>query len=346
MRKVVIVTVYNSLNAGSFFQATFLYKTLEKLGYDAAFLNTGARNLGKQAFIEMLSLCKHGDFRGAIEKVKTAKLFEEKLKEYQIIKETDVEKDIFVLGSDEIWNVNRECMSKYPVFWGKGLNYKRSISYAPSINKATTKELQSYPFVSESLENLHAISVRDTYSKDELSQITNREIVEVCDPTVLVYPEAYNAIENNCKYSNYVLIYAYYNAFTNEEIEAIKAFATKYNKKIIAFGMTQRWCDYNVYGSPDDFLMYIKYADYVCTCTFHGTMLSLIFQKQFAVIGKKKPRKVQELMNRMELNRFANANTLEAKLLEKYDYEQCDKCLVEWKESSLNYLVHNIEEII
>lgn len=346
MGKIVIVTVYNSLNAGSFFQATFLYKTLVNMGYDAAFLNTGARNLGKQALIEMLSLCKHGDFRGAVEKVKTAKLFDEKLKRYRITKNIDLENDIFVLGSDEIWNVNRECMSKYPVFWGKGLNYERSISYAPSINKATVTELQSYPFVLESLEHLHAVSVRDTYSKNELSQITSRSIEEVCDPTVLVYPEAYESIENKCKYSEYILIYAYYNAFTDEEIKAIKSFAAKHNKKIIAFGMTQRWCDYNVYGSPDDFLMYIKYADYICTCTFHGTMLSLIFQKQFAVIGKKKPIKVQELMNKVELDRFANSKSLEEKLLEKYDYGQCDKCLTQWRESSLNYLKRNIEELL
>lgn len=343
--KIRIVTVYNSLNAGSFFQATFLYKTLQNMGYEVSFLKTGARSLSKQAFRETLSLCKHFDIKGAIEKIKTAQNFSRMLKEYNISEEYDKNKDVFILGSDEIWNVNRACMSKYPIFWGDGLNYERCISYAPSINKATLDELKRYNFVSESLQKIHALSVRDKYSREVLEQMTNRTIEEVCDPTVLVYPEAYSDIVNNCKYSDYILIYAYYNAFSNEEVKAIEAFAKKHNKKIVAFGMTQRWCDYNVYGSPEEFLMYIKYADYICTCTFHGTMLSLIFQKQFAVMGTKKPIKVQELMDSMRLNRFTTAAELENKLLEQYDYHKCDNQLKEWKERALVYLHNSIDSL-
>ena len=49
MKKVYVVTVFNSLNSGSFLQATSLYKAISGMGYDVSFLDTGARNLWKRA---------------------------------------------------------------------------------------------------------------------------------------------------------------------------------------------------------------------------------------------------------------------------------------------------------
>lgn len=342
--KVNIVTVYNSLNPGSFLQATSLYHALEEMHYDVSFYDAGIRNLWKQALIESLYLCKNRNFSKIGEKFKLARLYAEELKNYHITKTVDKEQDVFVLGSDEIWNVARENMAQYPILWGKGLNYQQTFSYAPSLNNATEDDLKKYEYVQEALEQLHAISVRDKYSCDTLSKVTGKNVTEVCDPTVLVFPKAYQQIENRCITSNYILIYIYKGSVSDEDIEAIKKFAKKENKKLVAFGATQKWCDINVNGSPHDFLMYIKYADYVCTSTFHGTMLSMIMNRQFAVLGEKN-RKVQELMDSVHLERHATGETLETVLKTAYDCAQVNKRLTEMKQNGLEFLKTSIENI-
>lgn len=341
--KVKIVTVHNSLNPGSFLQATSLYKAVEKLGYTVEFYDAGVRNIWKQACIESLYLCKNKKFKDIGDKFKIARIYTRLLQEYNISKSIEPT-DIYILGSDEIWNVARKNMASHPVLWGKGFNLSRTISYAPSINNATEQDLLKYDFVKAALEHLKAVSVRDRHSKECIEKITDRTIYEVCDPTVLAFPEKYQEIENHCICENYILIYIYSKSVSEDEIQAVRDFSKKTGKKLIAFGAAQGWCDFNINGSPDDFLMYIKYADYVCTSTFHGTMLSIIMNKQFAVLGKKN-RKVQELMKTVQIERQATKDTLENILLTEYDCAQVNKRLLELRNEGLKFIQSNLEEI-
>lgn len=342
--KVKIVTVYNSLNPGSFLQATSLYQAVNSLGYNCSFFNTKSRNLRKRAFLESLYLLKKGRLKAVVEKYKTVNVYLKALSEYKI--EDDIaEDDIYVLGSDEIWNVARENMAKYPVFWGQGLDYKRCLSYAPSLNNATADDLTEYNFVKEALENLSAISVRDSFSKEQLSSLTNRPVELVCDPTVLVYPDRYATVPEECELNSYILVYIYANSgITQKQIDEVTSFARENGKMIVAFGASVKWADKFVNGSAEDFLKYIKNADYVCTSTFHGTMLSLIFQKQFAVFGRKN-RKVKELMDTMQIDRQVEDGTVETVLTTVYDYQACDGKLRNLHDYGINYLKEQISAL-
>lgn len=341
--KVNIVTVFNSLNPGSFLQATSLYSAIEMMGYDVCFLDIKARSIRKQALVESLYLIKNGLFSSIPDKWKIVRLYLELLKKYQISTQINKE-DLYVLGSDEIWNVERENMSKYPAFWGKGLGYSKCISYAPSVNNASSKQLCKYDFVRESLMGLHDISVRDQKSLNELSTLTDRPITEVCDPTLLVYPGRYEKLVGQCPFDEFLLVYIYKGSVSDEDVNSIVNFAREKKKKIIAFGASHKWVDININGDPNDFLLYVKHADYVCTSTFHGTMLSLIYKKQFAVLGKKN-RKVHELLDSFGIERFADSTNLKKILLEAYDIEMCDKKMKYMRDKGLEFLKNNLEQM-
>lgn len=343
--KVVIVTVYNSLNPGSFLQATSLYETIEKLGYPVAFLNTGARDLDRIARKEMYYLVRKGHFKDAITKKKVAQLYKRLLTRYKVVDTVDFDNDIVVLGSDEIWNVSRKEMTDYPVFWGKGLNYNRTISYAPSINLATEDDLRECDFALEALNNLRSISVRDKYSQDIIKTIANRDIMLECDPTILAYGEKYDGINADIPNKDYILIYAYNKHFSKNDIDSIRKFAKKQEKSILAFGIKQDWCDYYVNGSPSDFINYIKHADYVCTGTFHGTMLSIILKKQFAVLGMKKSEKVEQLLKEFDDSRITDCDNLENVLLTPIDTEGYDNKLKSMQANGIEFLVNNLKMI-
>lgn len=344
-KKVYVVTVYNSLNPGSFLQATALYRVLNNAGYEVSFLKTGARSLFKQAIIESIYMIKKMQITSVISKFISAHKFAKRLSSYKVRKTFDRDKDIFVLGSDEIWNVSRKNMAQHPIFWGEGLPIERCVSYAPSINNATEIDLNKYSFVKQCLDKMHAISVRDSYSKTMLNKFTNKNIVQVCDPTVLLPREEYLNFENECPYSNYILVYIYNKAVSKQDIDAIVEFAKKKNKKLISFGANYKWCDINVKGEPYDFISYIHHADYVCTSTFHGTMLSIIYQKQFAVLGKKN-RKVLELLETVKLStRQADAFTLNEILELDYNHKECEARLDELRRESIEFLMTSIETI-
>jgi len=348
MSKVYVVTVYNSLNSGSFLQATSLYNAIKNLGYDVSFLDTGARDLSKQAKKEFWYMAKKLEIRSAFAKFVQAKNLTRELEAYDVVKYDENfngDDDIFVLGSDEIWNVARKDMASYPIFWGKGLPLANTLSYAPSLNNATKEDLEKYSFVNEALEGLKAVSVRDTYSHETVSEVTDREILEVCDPTLLMPAESYDERIHDVPEKDYILIYIYKKAVSEDDIAAIVSFAKKHNKKLVAFGSNFGWCDKNVTGSAFDFLSYIKQADYVCTSTFHGTLFSTLFLKKYVVLGNKN-RKVGELLKCFGIDRKCDSSTLEQVIDSDYDYEQVKGTISAMRDNGLGYLKKSIDSIM
>ena len=67
----------------------------------------------------------------------------------------------------------------------------------------------------------------------------------------------------------------------DKEIEIIKKYAKKHKLYIVSVGFYHNWCDTCVDGSPIDILGYFKYAKYIITDTFHGSVISLITNANF-----------------------------------------------------------------
>ncbi|MGN0181269.1 MAG: polysaccharide pyruvyl transferase family protein [Candidatus Ornithomonoglobus sp.] len=344
-KNIYIVTVYNSMNPGSFLQATAIYRAVEKLGYNSVFLETGARNIKTESYIKAFHKAKKLRFSEAKERIELGARFEDALKDYRTGKCADPSDSVFILGSDEIWNAARPSMARYPIFWGKGLPLERCMSYAPSINYAQHKDIAKHKYAVEALNKLQALSVRDLYSKQILSEFTDRDIKILCDPTVLLTVDDYIEMEAECEYSGYILAYIYSNKVAREDIRALRKFADKKKKKLISFGEENSWCDKCVKGNAFDFLTYISHADYVCTSTFHGTMLSVIYNKQFASFSTEN-LKVSELLGSLNLPRLAAASNLEEIIETKYDYDAVNKQLMEMRTTSIEYLENGIKEIL
>ena len=344
MKKIQIVTVYNSINPGSFLQATALYHFFEKNGYEVSFMDTGARNLFTQVVLSVVYTVKRKNITQIPAKIKLGLRYKKQLDGYRVEKTHDTKNTVFVLGSDEIWNVARKDMARYPIFWGDGLPLSQCISYAPSLNNATEEDLMNYSFVQAAMNGLYAVSVRDKYSQKTLKKYADREIEVVCDPTVLLQKSDYEKIESRCDEKNYLLIYIYNRTISEAEIAAICRFAREKGLKILAFNQDCPWCDKIVRGTAIDFLTYISHADYICTSTFHGTMLSAIYGKKFAVMGNKN-RKVSELLATLEINCRADENSLENILEHGYDTEKLKQRLTKLRASGVEYLQRNMEAI-
>ena len=164
-------------------------------------------------------------------------------------------------------------------------------------------------------------------------------------PLEKVKNKVYNVGKIKIKY-NYILIYSYDGRIKSEkEINSIQLFAKKNNLKIISAGLYQSWCDKNISASPFELLSYVRNAKYVVTDTFHGTVFSIKYNKQFATLirGSNK-QKLSDLLMRfgLESRKVLNVDFLSDILEQKIDYEPINNFIYKQNENSISYLNDNI----
>lgn len=342
---IKIITVYNSLNPGSLLQAISLYEILEKKYKNVQFQITNIRNpyiSGFKVFIKLiLKIQIKNSFKQLIMPFKYNKI----LKLYNKTKKINKD-DIYVLGSDEIWNVSRNDMIKHPILWGNKLNKSRCISYAPSINNSTVEDIQKHKFIVNALNELSAISVRDKHSKETIEKIINKDIKLTCDPTMLIAKEEFQKKEIKIKENNYIFIYGPERCFSRSAIKEIKRYAKENNKRIISYYFYHNWCDKTLYGSPFEFLGLISQADYVFTSTFHGTIFSIMYNKKFVSFGENN-KKVDELLEYFNLNvKYNNTKNINQILEQNFNYKKVNQKISEYRNESKKYLYNSIDKIL
>ncbi len=198
--------------------------------------------------------------------------------------------DGFITGSDQVWNLNFFRPGYFLGFADKG---RKKISYAASV---AMKEYSSdqKEYVKKQLEGFSAISVREDSAKDIIQELTDLDVQVVVDPVLLLSADEWSAMcSDNISENNY--IFTYFLGHNMQARSVCNEFARRNGLKIITIQMAKkdgRLIDEN-FGdiikndaSPEDFLALIKNAAYVFTDSFHATVFSYLFRKQFFVFDR------------------------------------------------------------
>ena len=202
------------------------------------------------------------------------------------LKENPPKADIYITGSDQVWGGWLE--PNYLIFAPKE---KKRIAYAVSFGKRElTKEHQNN--IQNWVRRFDAVSVRES-SGVEICRKMGVEAVHLLDPTLLIDDKDYLPADAvRMEKHKYVFCY-----FINEHnpdnlrITDIESFCSGLGAKLKITGIegpetivpSQYICQY----APEEWLNHYKYADYVFTNTFHGTVFSIIFRKKFCVLLQK-----------------------------------------------------------
>lgn len=352
--KVGILSMQRVINYGSFLQAYALKNLIECLGHEAYFVDVkkgrqlgsvvkSNSHAGKVKLFELPKRIEH-----VLYVKKRNKLFQNKLFEEYGINSPKEESDLdfLVIGSDEVFN----CLQRSS--WGLSLQLLGktlipAISYAASCGYTTYDKLQKLNItneISDSLKQFKAISVRDKNTANVVKTVSNVDPLMHLDP-VLVYDWKKETEKVDCKFKDYILVYGYDNRINDvEEIKAIKKFAKGHGKKLISFGVYQRWCDKNVLCDPFQLVKYFMMADYVITETFHGTVLSIKCNKQFAAIVRDSNRnKMLDLLSKFGLeDRASEIKQLNNVLETPIDYSTVNEIVKKERERAIEYLNTNI----
>ena len=231
-----------------------------------------------------------------IERNKIIEKFSNKIPHSKIIyNESNIELankeyDIFIAGSDQIWNP-MICYNKPAFFLDFSDCEKRKISYAASIARDDLIEKQIIE-IKNLLENFDYISLRENnYGNLNLK---NKKI-EIClDPTLLLTNSEWTKICSK-PLLNIPYIFCYIFSDDNKIRKFAKRLSKYLNIKLITLPYLSGHFRFNdlFFGdkrlfnvSPEDFLSLIKNAKYVITDSFHASVFSIIFQKQFYVFER------------------------------------------------------------
>ena len=312
-KKVGILTFQDAHNYGASLQAYALKKYITDLGYDAKIINYHHQNLpyGSPREREI----PEGASQEEIEKIKYSEKdylerydkFEKVIDdlvdhEKEILRHEDdlakLDIDFWVSGSDQIWNtditveMNKGYFLDFPT---KG----KKITYAVSMGKSKLEEKFETDF-KRVLENIDHISVREDALRDYAKSFTDKEVIRVVDPTLLLERDSYNSLvkENKIK-EKYLLLYT----LVSDErlIKIAKRIAEEKNLKIIELNeckVKDSEFEQVSNAGPEDFLTLIKNAEVILSNSYHGTIFSIIFGKEFYTLPmKNRNARMETLLN-------------------------------------------------
>ena len=196
-----------------------------------------------------------------------------------------------ITGSDQVWNFqwfNPAFFLEIP-----GCRAKR-IAYAASAGKSRFNDSQE-AYLRKVLPAFQAISVRETDLADRLNAILGtNSVIATVDPTLLLSAEEWKAIASpRLIRGKYLFCYFLHNdknlsklarqfaRIRHLKIATIPFAGLEYNETDMRFGKYRFDA-----VAPEAFLSLILHADYVFTDSFHASVFSLLFGKQFVSLPR------------------------------------------------------------
>lgn len=355
MNNIGIITFHFAYNFGSNLQAYALKFLLENRGYSVKILNfiyekdfnqyrlfrvDSYLKRPKSFMTDILFYNKNKVRKNNFELFaeKYLNLTQKKYYNYEEMKELNSEFDIFICGSDQIWNL--DCTQGVePAYFLKFVNKdKLKIAYAPSL--AHVKFAKNYDEdLKKAINDLDYISVREESTLPLIQPLTEKKVSVVLDPTLLLDQKDYELIiDQNKNESEYIFVYML--EYSVELVKYCNEFSSKKGIKVIyiANNKFSEIKGENAFGiGPDKFLKYIKEAKYVITNSFHATVFSIIFNKKFVTFTtKRSSSRMVDLLDKLGIPEcIYNENF---NIDKDIDYDMVQKNLIDMRKTSLEYL--------
>lgn len=252
--------------------------------------------------------------------------------------------DAFICGSDQIWNLECTHGLNDAYFLQFVQKDKVKIAYAPSAGAYSIDGAMAEN-IKRILMTFTKVSVREDRLKEELEKICPREIEVVLDPTLLLSSDDYHKIQRKGKeyQSKYIFVYI--------------LSGVRYNRKLINCakqlsedtGLQIKYVADNNNGyikgaencsgcGPEDFLKYIDQATYVITNSFHATVFSILYHKDFFSFPRNGSNsRIFDLLKMLQLEkRYVEGGNLKC---DKVDFEQADEILMRERQKSMKFLL-------
>lgn len=262
--------------------------------------------------------------------------------------EIALEYDVFVCGSDQIWNpkiINPNSQIDPNYFLAFAPPSSCKISFASSMGNYSFNP-QEAEYLRSLLKDFHAISVREKEGRDFLENLfSEKTIHHVLDPTLLLSKEDWlETLDTRDPVVNtpYILVYSV--PRTALLRKAVTYYSTKFGMKVVAIDkmlFPMKSVDiHHSKGGPEDFIRLFANASFVITDSFHGTCFSVNFEKPFVCIpATPKANRQEGLLGSLGLMQHIVYEESSFKNIPKtLDYQNAKARMQELRKQSLSFL--------
>ena len=258
--------------------------------------------------------------------------------------------DIYISGSDQIWNVRAQDFS--PAYYFSFLpDEEKRVSYAASLGPLPIDwEKYDAAGCKEWLEKYAAVSVREAGSQKNLAAISEKETSVHVDPTLLLTADLWREIQSDANYRDgqYILLYCL--EPTMEQLAMADAISKKLNLPILILRYNNKNDMFNHFvkkydAGPRDFLAYIDHAALVLSSSFHGTAFSLIYHKPFYSFHGMEDNRIRAILEKtkMEERSLASMEDIARVTLDGPNADAIEALLEEERSLSKAYLRQAME---
>lgn len=328
MKKVGLVSAYDKINYGTVLQSYALQKALDNIGVEnETILMSGlkkeiGRNRRNYYLQNLFNFELYKTKKGLIVH-KAAQLLNPDFR-----KKTSLRQECFVKFIDENFHFS-EALSSLQDFYEKSATYSSvivgsdqlwlpvniegdyfTLSHVPDrVNKisfATSFGISELPKAqalkaAEFLPRINHISVREAAGQEIIKKLIGKDVPLVCDPTMLLTGEEWLHIQKFDPIISQKYIFCYLLGNNTIHRDFVHKIREKTGYSIVALQQLDDYipadaafADFSPYDiGPAEFLNLVRHAEIICTDSFHGTIFSLLYQKDF-----------------LTFNRFPNKNRL------------------------------------
>jgi len=260
---------------------------------------------------------------------------------YQHIDSSIIDKynlDAVIVGSDQVWRLkyNHDICTMFLDFT-ESYNIKR-IAYAASFGI----EQWDYPEAltrrcSELIKSFDAVSVRESSDVDLCREYLNTEAIHVLDPTLLLDRKVYLNLCLDIPPANKNFLFAYVLDITEKKIEAITRYAQMLNLNLVLKSAEN---NLNNNDTIESWISCFRDASFVITDSYHGTLFSIIFNKDFITINNpnRGQSRFKSILNLLHLDSLLLNNIDELIATQQIQWDFVNKKIAATRELSLNYL--------
>jgi hypothetical protein len=390
-RKVggVVIMRPNHNNYGTSLQGFATIKVIEKLGYPFRIIRYNKKRAIKELLLTLPGLLRsgalqqflkgrerrkfrqtHPEYANLVKKrTDTVNKFKDKYFEplcdyytgWNALKNGSKNYDIVFVGSDQVWSP----MSLYAGFYNL-MFVDESVpqfSYASSFGKSFIMKHQKKG-VAKFLNKMDAIGVREIRGKEIVEELTSKKATVVADPTLLLSQSDWietisaSTAKIDCPY-----ILCYMLGPREDNRKAVIELSKQTGLKIVVFRhmdyyepADEHFGDIPIYDADClDFVKLLSNAEYVVTDSFHCSVFSILFHKNFLTFYRLKPTdkrsshsRIDSLLSLFGLqDRICTLDESDCNLLDKInkmvDWNTVDQNLEKYRTNSLAFLQECLE---
>lgn len=249
--------------------------------------------------------------------------------------------EAFVVGSDQVWRprYNTGHLTNLFLDFTEGQKVKR-IAYAASLGTDVWEfDASQTVQCAELAKQFNAISVREASGVSLCKNYLGVEATHVLDPTLMLDADDYLSLcsGNEHPQGDYIAVYTL--DYTKQKMALLNEVSRQLNCPLHLIGRFTK----KGYPSIESWLEGIAHAKYVITDSFHGTVFSTIFQKQFVTLGNaaRGNSRFDSLFATLGIDKERQCNetnTIVRLLKEDIDYNNINKVKGEWKTKSNKFI--------